>query len=367
MQDQSVYSQIATLIKDADILLLATGAGFSADSGLPVYGDIAKQPVYSEKGLTYADICSQNTLETNPAAFYGFFGHTANMYREVTPHRGYNIIQQWKELYFSKEQSSTVISEFNKEMKKKIESVSEECRMGNILLEHIPGPFFTYTSNVDGHFRTSGFDESEIEEMHGSIDFWQCANPSSCTTPITEGLWWWLPTQHKFQVQEDTMEAPNSESSDDCQYGLHSNMERPTGFQRSIEEIFGERSFRTNHPMCISCGGPARPNIVMFNDSNFIDGVETSHYLEWENVVSDLVERRGAKVVILEIGCGMKVPSIRVLTEQKLSEWPTSHLIRVNPVDTNYSFIEHTEDHNSRFTPVNSNGLSFLEAINSYL
>jgi len=41
--------EAAKAILSADILLLHTGAGFSADSGLAVYKDIANVPAYRER------------------------------------------------------------------------------------------------------------------------------------------------------------------------------------------------------------------------------------------------------------------------------------------------------------------------------
>ena len=49
---------LAQLIHEADFLLIAAGAGFSADSGLPVYADIATVPAYTALDLAYGNpIC----------------------------------------------------------------------------------------------------------------------------------------------------------------------------------------------------------------------------------------------------------------------------------------------------------------------
>ena len=55
----------------AQVLLLATGAGWSADSGLAVYRDIADVPAYHELGLTYRDICQPRWLSHDPELFFG--------------------------------------------------------------------------------------------------------------------------------------------------------------------------------------------------------------------------------------------------------------------------------------------------------
>ena len=41
----------AEKIHQADVLLVCTGAGFSADSGLAVYSDIAKIKPYQDRNL----------------------------------------------------------------------------------------------------------------------------------------------------------------------------------------------------------------------------------------------------------------------------------------------------------------------------
>jgi hypothetical protein len=48
-------------------------AGFSADSGLPIYDEIANEPAWTERGLTYGDLCRPSLLETDPEMAYGFW------------------------------------------------------------------------------------------------------------------------------------------------------------------------------------------------------------------------------------------------------------------------------------------------------
>ena len=51
------------LLSSADVFLLLTGAGFSADSGLAVYADVAKVPAYQSRGLEYHDLCQPYWLK----------------------------------------------------------------------------------------------------------------------------------------------------------------------------------------------------------------------------------------------------------------------------------------------------------------
>lgn len=50
--DESILAA-ATAIAAADYLLVAAGAGFSADSGLPIYADVARDPKWRSLGLSY--------------------------------------------------------------------------------------------------------------------------------------------------------------------------------------------------------------------------------------------------------------------------------------------------------------------------
>ena len=68
--------------------MLTTGAGWSADSGLAVYKDIANVPAYHSLGLTYYDLCQPRWLKRQPAIFHGFWGACFNDYRDTPPHAG---------------------------------------------------------------------------------------------------------------------------------------------------------------------------------------------------------------------------------------------------------------------------------------
>lgn len=93
-------AEAAEWLAGADVLLLATGAGFSADSGLAVYGDLAQVPAYATRGLTYSDLSRPPLLHQNPELFWGFWGQSFNDYRDTAPHVGYEIIHRWAEERF---------------------------------------------------------------------------------------------------------------------------------------------------------------------------------------------------------------------------------------------------------------------------
>jgi NAD-dependent SIR2 family protein deacetylase len=147
------------------------------------------------------------------------------------------------------------------------------------------GGVFVFTSNVDGHFQKSGFDHDRIVECHGSIHHLQC------TLPCSNAIW---SAEHTEIVIDDTaFEA--------------------TGVL----------------PTCPDCGSLARPNILMFGDSAWIAArteAQESCFSKW---LGGLSETR-AKVVVMEFGAGLSVPTVRT-TSERISRSLGGVLLRINP------------------------------------
>ncbi len=147
--------------------------------------------------------------------------------------------------------------------------------------------YFVFTSNVDGQFQKAGFDDAFLEECHGSINHFQCIRP--CTSEIWDG------SNEIVTVDLDTFEAT------------------------------GEL------PKCPNCGGIARPNILMFGDWNWIShrsNEQGERLQQWLETLESL----DAKLVIIEIGAGHDVPTVR-LQSQRVSRGSNSTLIRINPLE----------------------------------
>ena len=146
---------------------------------------------------------------------------------------------------------------------------------------------FVYTSNVDGQFQKSGFSEDQIVECHGSIHKMQCIN--------------------------------------DCQEKLWDS--------KNINiEINDE--FRANDPLpkCPYCKNIARPNIVMFYDSLWNASRVNKQLNSYESWL-EKIKKNNAKLLILEIGAGTAIPTIRQLSEDVAIECNVP-LIRINPRDS---------------------------------
>jgi NAD-dependent SIR2 family protein deacetylase len=141
--------------------------------------------------------------------------------------------------------------------------------------------YFVVTSNVDGQFQKAGFAEGSIQEVHGSIHHLQCLSP--CSNSIWDN-------REEIPVDLDTMRA---------------------------EYI----------PKCISCGGVARPNILMFGDFSWLSDRTRRQEREFDEFLTD---HNGARIVVLEMGAGTAIPTIRSIGE-RLAERNNAVLIRINP------------------------------------
>lgn len=147
--------------------------------------------------------------------------------------------------------------------------------------------YFVYTSNVDGHFQKAGFNKNKIEEVHGSIKHLQCSIP--CNSTITEAV------DLNISVDNEKFEA--------------------------FEPL----------PLCPDCGAIARPNILMFGDWNWLShrsGKQSSRF----NKCLIQLKKQNMKPVIIEIGAGKAVATVRMKSERLAREFETD-LIRINPRD----------------------------------
>jgi len=319
---ENACSRAATAIVEADFLLLSIGAGFSADSGLAVYNDIADIPAYHELGLGYRDLCNPCWIRRDPELFYGFWGKCLNDYRDTKPHAGYNIIHKWKQQLFSPDRHKEAAyfpNEFNTKFTKKWEKRYE------IPISRDVGPFFIYSSNVDNHPVTAGFSSDELHEIHGSIETWQCegdcVEAESCFDALDKGLLWKIPKDFRFDVDEKTMRVIDNEPD-------------------NSDLIWRQ------HTKCKFCDKKARPSILMFGDGGWVDEKPpSSKYEMWQQMMLKRVNA-GKKLVILEIGCGTKISSVRnndEILSFKCRDGGVS-FIRVNPNPKEAGFTSYTKE-----------------------
>ncbi|WP_431877149.1 SIR2 family NAD-dependent protein deacylase [Amycolatopsis sacchari] len=141
-----------------------------------------------------------------------------------------------------------------------------------------PGGAAVFTSNVDGQFQKAGF--GLVAEVHGSIHHLQC------TVPCGERIW--SAADLHVEIDESTM--------------------------RAVEPL----------PECLDCGRLARPNILMFGDFDWLSRRSDEQLRavnEWR--------REWPDVVVLELGAGQAVPTVRRYAE--LASAANGALVRINP------------------------------------
>jgi len=174
----------------------------------------------------------------------------------------------------------------------------------------------------------AGFDKEEIHEIHGSTEIWQCSQV--CKDEV-----WEAPKEFEFTIQMETMEAPEQPfiyKGEEEGGGGHGTWESKLN---QVDEVFKlKNGFISNHPRCKNCGAAARPAILMFGDQDWVRSSEqSSQCSQWETIVENMVEENpNLNVVILEIGCGLNVPTVRFHCENMLESLGTNcTLIRINP------------------------------------
>ena len=145
------FHHAATIIADANALVITAGAGMGCDSGLPDFrgkgGFWNAYPALAKAQIQFSNVANPRAFEDDPGLAWGFYGHRLALYRATVPHAGFEILRQWSA------------------------SMSLGC--------------WVYTSNVDGQFQKAGFAESSINECHGSIHHLQCT--SDCQSGVWRG------------------------------------------------------------------------------------------------------------------------------------------------------------------------------------
>ncbi|WP_340124235.1 SIR2 family NAD-dependent protein deacylase [Methylobacter svalbardensis] len=139
-------------------------------------------------------------------------------------------------------------------------------------------PGFVVTSNVDGQFQKAGFSEERIYECHGAIHYLQCT--ASCKNEI------WTVPAFSFDIEPQQLLA--------------------------VGDL----------PLCPYCGEPARPNVLMFGDHDWLSSrsdQQGQQFYAWKNTMMT------KKVVTIELGAGSTIGGIR-----RMGEHMSGTLIRIN-------------------------------------
>lgn len=147
--------------------------------------------------------------------------------------------------------------------------------------DRMPQGLAVFTSNVDGQFQRAGYDEALIHECHGSLHWLQCLRGCGQAPWPADGI------------------------------------------EPAIDEA--ECRWLGELPGCPGCGGLARPNLLMFGDWDWVG----DRYQAQSHRLSTWLARTERPVVI-EIGAGTAVPSVRHFSQLVV----TAHggqILRLNP------------------------------------
>lgn len=159
------YKKAAEIIKNSDALLIGAGAGMGVDSGLPDFrgkeGFWKAYPPIAKLGIRFEEMANPTWFHKKPKLAWAFYGHRYNMYKQTTPHKGFDYLLE----------------------------------LGN-KMKH---GYFVFTSNVDGHFQKAGFDSNRVYEIHGSINHLQCID--NCSDEI------WDVDFDKIEIDAEKFEA----------------------------------------------------------------------------------------------------------------------------------------------------------------
>lgn len=145
--------------------------------------------------------------------------------------------------------------------------------------------YFIFTSNVDGQFQKAGFSKEKIYECHGSIHHMQCTR---------------------------------------CPVAIYSANEVEVEIDMTVFEA-------QNIPLCPQCEEVARPNILMFGDWEW-DATRSNAQSVKLDAFKEEVQEKKQKLVIIEIGAGTHIPTVRYESEYTAAEL-NAFVVRINPRD----------------------------------
>lgn len=333
--DDERWDVAAKAIAEATHLLIAGGAGLSADSGLPVYADVARTPAWRRRGLDYGDLCRTELLINQPAYGFGFWAACAKQYAEAQPHEGYAILETW----------------------------ARTKANGNIA---------TYTSNVDGFFRRFPALSGNLCEIHGCAAEWTCGSAMGFASGEDgPGISPTSSSQGGMVSRGGVFAAHNAGVVERCNRKGIANrcsgasaLLRPTiaelvaldrvcqstdandeasaidtTLDVASQEHVGGRWGRLP-PTCPQCGTLLRPSVLMFGDQDpsllARLSAEAERYQAWEDAMeSAIAHDPDLSLVVIEVGCGSRVPSVRLECESVVRDLVARGgrglLVRINP------------------------------------
>ena len=165
-----VTDELRSIFDRARSVAVLTGAGISAESGVPTFRGGGDSEIWTWRGKPVTELSSAELIATDPALVWEWFDYRRGMLLELEPNAGHLALAEWERRF---EQFTLV------------------------------------TQNIDDLHRAAG--SLNVLELHGNIWRARC-----------------LRCQSTFEARESPLDE--------------------------------------NPPRCIACGGPARPDVVLFGE-----------------------------------------------------------------------------------------------------
>lgn len=173
-------------------------------------------------------------------------------------------------------------------------------------VQSLARPFYVFTSNIDGHFEKAGFPHEKVVTCHGDLHHLQCSKRSCRGEQREDEVW-----------------------SADC---------IPSGFKDEIDsaslKFKDVKRLEDSCFRCPRCGDLARPNVWFCADRNHVAWQDEIKRREDFNSFIYKIQEAGQRLVVIECGGGMAIPTVRCEGEDQVEEaGDGSLLVRINPTD----------------------------------
>ncbi|CAE7717629.1 cobB [Symbiodinium sp. CCMP2456] len=276
------------------------------DSGLGTFRgrNAGVWPPLKAMQMDFSEMSSPGFFNHDPRLAWAFWKFRHQAYVLGAPHDGYRILAKW----------------------------GQKMRHG----------CFSVTSNIDGHWeRTEGIGEGRIYECHGALTRMQCVE-DRCreagsiwrTDPeeiarIAVPEWDLVPGESVLvrRSSGSTEEVEAVVQDDGCSLAVDG---RPIA-ARAVRRRDGPDLLRAlpTSPLPVSSDKqPARPNVLMFGDWGVNDDIISAQNQAFRAWMGEMPT--DAKLVVVEVGAGKAVPTIRMHSERVLSQCENATLIRIN-------------------------------------
>ena len=165
-----VTDELLAMFDNAMSVAVLTGAGVSAESGVPTFRGGGGSEIWTWRGRPVTELSSAELIATDPKLVWEWFDHRRGMLTEVKPNPAHFALAQWERRF---------------------------------------DDFTLVTQNIDDLHGAAG--SLRVLELHGNIWRARCLRCASV-----------------FEARESPLEQ--------------------------------------NPPLCLACGGPARPDVVLFGE-----------------------------------------------------------------------------------------------------